>query len=76
MWESLGEAITIDRGWVVCPVVKIPLGVPTYHVGVPGFESRIYSHSIFLLIQTMGGSRWWLKSMGSYHPQGRRGLSS
>lgn len=46
-------------------MVKLPLGRPSYHTCVPGFESLIYTDSRYLLMHTLGGSRRWLKCLGA-----------
>lgn len=41
-----------------------------------GFSTGCIPDSSLLLTYTLESSRWWLKQLGSRHPQGRSGLTS
>lgn len=65
-----------SRGRCCRALVKLPLGTPISHDGVPGTASCLLFPSSFLLTITLGGSRWWLRYLVPCHAQGRPGLNS
>lgn len=58
---SIRSAVGADFG----AVVNIPLGTPTFHIGVSGFECQLCFWFHLAGIATPGSSRWWLQYLGS-----------
>lgn len=56
--------------------VKSPLVVSAYHLDVPGVESCLHFWPSFMLMYTLGSSKWWVKCLCSCQPHGRSGWNS
>lgn len=56
--------VALIVGYVIGTAIKIPLGMPTSHIGLPGLSpGSSASHPSFLLMCTLGknnGSRSWV----------------
>lgn len=74
--QNGSEMKITSRGRCCRALVKLPLGTPISHDGVPGTASCLLFPSSFLLTITLGGSRWWLRYLVPCHVQGRPGLNS
>lgn len=63
------------RGMQACgTVIRIALGVPGFHLRVPGLSPGSASHPAFYLCLPLETA--WLACMGSCHPYGGSKLSS
>lgn len=60
----------------ICLVVKTSIKTPASHFRVPGSDTCSGSDSRLRLMQTLEGSRQWIKWLRCCHLHGRHGLSS